>query len=244
MRYQATGDKSMFCFTGDCVNNDYEANGEMNEALTQLMVLREVQNDIRADGENVRIFKGQNRRCRKAWKGARDCCGSGNRWAVSWKLAPGCDVQEKELGDWRTKKCCVEVGTYCAQKLPIIGCIEKKTTFCCFTTKLSKLLQEQGRAQLGIGWGDVESPNCRGLSADELSRLDMSSMNLSELYEDVQKNFKSQSQSHIAKGLELDRIRENMQHLVGKKPQLSQDKIQDKIKSVSKSDVTQESELL
>ena len=72
----------------------------------------------------------------------------------------------------------------------------------------------------------------------------MSKMNLSELYEDVQKNFKPKSQDHIAKGIELDRIRENMQHLVGKNPKLSQDKIQDKIKSVSKSDVTQESKSL
>ncbi|MEI6628589.1 MAG: conjugal transfer protein TraN, partial [Alphaproteobacteria bacterium] len=104
-------------------------NGEMSEALSQLMVLNEAQKDIRQEGENVKIFKGQNRRCRKAWNGARDCCGSGNRWAVSWKMAPGCDVQEKELGDWRAKRRCVEVGTYCAQKLPIIGCIEKKPPF-------------------------------------------------------------------------------------------------------------------
>ena len=219
VRYKAQGDKSPFCFTGDCANNDYEANGEMNEALSQLMVLNEAQKDIRAEGENVKIFKGQNRRCRKAWNGARDCCGSGNRWAVSWKLAPGCDVQEQELGDWRAKKRCVEVGTYCAKKLPIIGCIEKKTTFCCFGTKLSRLLQEQGRRQLGIGWGDVEDPNCRGLTADELSRIDMSKMDLSELYEDVQKNFKPKTKDHVAKGLELEKIRENMQHLA-KKPKL------------------------
>jgi hypothetical protein len=218
IRYKTKSDQSPFCFTGDCVNNDYEANGEMSEALSQLMVLNEAQKDIRAEGENVKIFKGQNRRCRKAWNGARDCCGSGNRWAVSWKMAPGCDVQEQELGDWRAKRRCVEVGTYCAQKLPIIGCIEKKTTFCCFGTKLSRLIQEQGRAQLGISWGDPESPECRGLTADELSRIDMSKMDLSELYEDVQKNFKPQPQSHVAKGLELERIRENMQHLAKKTP--------------------------
>ena len=218
IRYKTKGDQSPFCFTGDCVNNDTQANGEMSEALSQLMVLNEAQKDIRAEGENVKIFKGQNRRCRKAWNGARDCCGSGNRWAVSWKLAPDCDAQEKELGDWRAKRRCVEVGTYCTQKLPIIGCIQKKTTFCCFGTKLSRLIQEQGRAQLGIGWGDVKDPNCRGLTADELSRIDMSKMNLSELYEDVQKNFKPQAQSHEAKGLEPERIRENMQHLAKKMP--------------------------
>ena len=218
IRYKTKGDQSPFCFTGNCANNDYEANGEMNEALSQLMVLNEMQKDVRAEGENVKIFKGQNRRCRKAWNGARDCCGSGNRWAVSWKLVPGCDVQEQELGDWRTKRRCVEVGTYCAKKLPIIGCIEKKTTFCCFGTKLSRLIQEQGRPQLGIGWGEVEDPNCRGLTAEELSRIDMSKMDLSELYEEVQKNFKPKEQSHVAKGLELERIRENMQHLAKKTP--------------------------
>lgn len=213
LRYKTNGAKSLFCLTGDCMNNDYEANGEMNEALSQLMVLNEAQKDIRSDGQNFKIFKGQARRCRKAWNGARDCCGSGNRWAVTWKMAPGCDVQEQELGDWRAKRRCVEVGTYCAKKLPIIGCIEKKTTFCCFGNKLSRLIQEQGRAQLGISWGDPESPDCRGLTSEELSRIDMGKMNLSELYEDVQKNFKPQTQDHIARGLELERIRENMQHL-------------------------------
>ena len=74
---------------------------------------------------------------------------------------------------------------------------------------------------MGISWGDPESPECRGLTADELSRIDMSKMDLSELYEDVQKNFKPQPQSHVAKGLELERIRENMKHLAKKMPKES-----------------------
>ncbi len=215
-RYRAVGDKTPFCFTGDCVNADYQANGELAEAMTHLVVLKEAQDDIRA---NLGIFKGQSRRCRKAWQGARDCCGSGNRWAVTWKMAPGCDTQEKELGDWRAKRRCVEVGTFCAQKLPIIGCIEKKITFCCFGTKLSKLIQEQGRRQLKMGWGSPEDPNCRGLSPEELSRLDFATMDLSELFNDVNASFKPQSQSHIAKGIELDRIRDNMKHLAPKSKQ-------------------------
>lgn len=233
-RYRSVGETTPFCFTGDCANNDYEANGEINDAMSQLLILKATQDDIRAQseaqGQNLRIFKGLSRRCRKAWNGARDCCGSGNRWAVSWKLAPGCDAAEDELGDWRAKKRCVEVGTYCAKKLPVIGCIEKKTTYCCFGTKLSKLLQEQGRRQLGISWGDPESPECRGLTTDELSRIDMSKMDLSELYEDVKANFKPQSQGHIAKGIELDRIRENMQHLScqGKKGQIAEQQRREK----------------
>jgi conjugal transfer mating pair stabilization protein TraN len=215
-RYKSIGEKTPFCFTGDCVNADYEANGELANAMTHLAVLKEAQDDIRS---KLGIFKGQSRRCRKAWNGARDCCGSGNRWAVSWKMAPGCDTQEKELGDWRAKRRCVEVGTFCSQKLPIIGCIEKKTTFCCFGTKLSKLIQEQGRAQLGMSWGSPESPECRGLTTEELSRLDFSTMDLSELFADVSASFKPKSQDHIAKGIELERIRENMKHLAPKSKQ-------------------------
>jgi conjugal transfer mating pair stabilization protein TraN len=211
-RYKSLNKDAPFCFTGDCVDADYEANEELANALTHLAILKEAQDDIRS---NLGIFKGQGKRCRKAWHGARDCCGSGNRWAVSWNLAPGCDTQEKELADFRAKRKCVEVGTFCSQKLPIIGCIEKKTTFCCFGTKLSRLIQEQGRRQLGMGFGSPESPECRGLNPDELSRLDFSKMDLSELYEDVVNNFKPKSQDHIAKGLELERIRDNMKHLSG-----------------------------
>lgn len=212
-RYKAIGDKTPFCLTGDCANADYEANSELADAMTNLAILKEAQDDVRA---NLGIFKGQTRHCRKDVKGFRDCCGSGNSWGVQWHLAAGCEASEKELGDWRNKKRCVYVGTYCAKKWPIIGCVEKKSGFCCFGTKLSKLIQEQGRRQLGIGWGEPESPNCRGLSPEELSRLDMSKMDLSELYSDVSANFKPQTQSHVAQGLELDRIRENMKHLASK----------------------------
>ena len=44
----------------------------------------------------------------------------------------------------------------------------------------------------------------------------MSRMNLSELYEDVQANFKPKAQEHIAQGVELDRIRENMSRMTKK----------------------------
>ncbi|MFN6414726.1 MAG: conjugal transfer protein TraN [Pseudomonadota bacterium] len=210
-KYRAVGEKSPFCLTGDCVDSDYETNGEMLNAMAQLAVLKEVQNDIRA---NVGIFKGQPRQCRKNCVGFRDCCTTGKGWGVSMHLAE-CSGEERELADWREKKRCVFVGTYCAEKL--IGvCIRKKSSFCCFGTKLAKLLNDQGRRQLGIGFGDAEAPDCRGLTPDELSRIDMSRMDLSELYEDVQKNFKPKAQEHIAQGVELDRIRENMSHMTKK----------------------------
>ena len=53
----------------------------------------------------------------------------------------------------------------------------------------------------------------------------MSKMDLSELYEDVQKNFKPKTKDHVAKGLELEKIRENMQHLAKKMPKPNVNKV-------------------
>jgi type-F conjugative transfer system mating-pair stabilization protein TraN len=207
-RYKSADGKTLFCLTGDCTDSDYEVNGELAEALAQMAVLKEAQDDIRA---NVGIFKGQSRACRKNCAGFRDCCKNGNGWGVDMHLSE-CNGEEKELANWRSKKRCTYIGTYCAEKLAG-KCIRKKSTFCCFGSKLAKLINEQGRRQLGIGFGDVKSPDCRGLTPEELSRIDMSAMDLSELYEDVMEKFKVPSGEHMATGIELERIRENMQHL-------------------------------
>jgi len=207
-RYRSADGKTLFCLTGDCADSDYEVNGELAEALAQMAVLKEAQDDIRA---NVGIFKGQSRSCRKNCAGFRDCCKNGNGWGVDMHLSE-CSGEEKELANWKSKNRCTYVGTYCSEK--VLGkCIRKKSSFCCFGTKLAKLINEQGRRQLGIGFGDVKAPDCRGLTPEELSRIDMSSMDLSELYEDVMEKFKVQPQEHMATGIELERIKENMQHL-------------------------------
>lgn len=210
-RYKVAGEKSPFCLTGDCTNSDYEANGEMLNAMSQMAILKEAQNDIQA---NIGIFKGQVRKCSKNFAGFRDCCTTGKGWGVSAHLTH-CDGESKELADWRAQKRCVYVGRYCAERAKITGiCLRRRISYCCFGNKLSRLLNEQGRRQLGIGFGDAESPDCRGLSTEELSRIDMSQMNLSELYEDVQKNFKPKA--HTAQGAELERIKENMAHMTGR----------------------------
>jgi hypothetical protein len=206
--YRSLSEKSLFCLTGNCVDASYEANTEMFQALTQLSVLKEAQNDIRA---NIGIFRGQKRECRKNCVGFRDCCTTGKGWGVSLHLA-GCSGEETELADWRSKNRCILVGTYCAEKA-LGQCIRKKTSFCCFGTKLSKIIQEQGRFQLGRGWGDVKNPDCGGLSPEELGRIDLSRVDLSELYADIQANFKPQSQEQISKRIELERIQENMKIL-------------------------------
>lgn len=80
---------------------------------------------------------------------------------------------------------CHYVGDYCSEKLPFIGCIERKDGYCCFNSKFAKLINEQGRAQLSKGWGSAKYPNCSGFTLDEFKQLDFSQIDLSPLYKEI-----------------------------------------------------------
>jgi conjugal transfer mating pair stabilization protein TraN len=78
------------------------------------------------------------------------------------------------------------VGSYCSSRLPIIRvCIETTESYCCFNSRLARILNEQGRAQLGRGWGGAESPDCSGFTVAQLQALDFSRMNLAEFYAEI-----------------------------------------------------------
>jgi hypothetical protein len=208
-RYQASKD-SPFCLTGNCADSSYKANGEMLDALSQLSVLKTVQDDLRAN--TVSVFRGEARKCSRHCVNFKDCCGTERGWGTDLHLA-SCKPAEKELVKLRKDKKCVQVGTYCAEKKAGI-CIRKKTGFCCFGSKLSRLIQEQGRRQIGLTWGTPEEPDCRGLKTEELAKLDFSRMNLSELYEDVRKNFTTRTADTMPEAMTIERVQENMKRKV------------------------------
>lgn len=202
--------KSPFCLTGNCVDSSYESNGEILEAITQLSVLQEAQKNIQA---NIGIFEGKQKKCSKNCVNFKDCCGTEKGWGTDIGLA-SCTPEEKELATFRKNSRCVRVGTFCAQEGPGF-CLRKETSFCCFGNKLAKIIQEQGREQLKIGWGSPQHPDCRALTTDELSRLDFSKMDLKELYEDVRKNFKEKDPKQMSEDITIDRVKENMKNKVG-----------------------------
>jgi hypothetical protein len=208
---------SLFCLTGNCADTSYEANNEMMNAMSHLYALREVQDDLR---DFKVIFKGTNRWCTRNCLGFRDCCGGNNGWGVTLHLSD-CDKAEIELRTLRDKNLCVQVGTYCAERDAIFdSCIRKKTTFCCYGTKMARLIQQNGRAQLGIGFGSPESPNCDGLSPEQLSRIDFSKINFSEIFEDIKNKTVAKDQKQSLAALSAERLQENMTLLT--KPRIDQ----------------------
>lgn len=169
-----------------------------------------------SDG-NFKIFSGTPYTCSRNCVNFKDCCGGMNGWGVKLHLA-GCKPEEKQLADMRQKNLCHQVGTtYCAKK--VMGkCLKKKTSFCCFGTKFAKLLQEQGRPQLGLDWGTKECPNCRALTIEELTKMDLSKMDFRELFDDVMKKYKQPDLNNLRE-VTKKQIAENMKRIAdGLKP--------------------------
>jgi conjugal transfer mating pair stabilization protein TraN len=70
---------------------------------------------------------------------------------------------------------CVEVGEYCSRRLPIFRtCIQKKRGYCCFNSRLAKIINQEGKRQLGRGNGSGSGPDCSGLTPEDFRFIDMS----------------------------------------------------------------------
>ena len=124
-------------------------------------------------------------------------------FVLSYLMTSGCDAEDMETAALNALGNCHYVGSYCSKK--VLGiCLQRKKTYCCFNSKLARVLHEQGRPQLKTfgGWGDAKLPVCRGFTPDEFASLDFSLIDLSEVYSDVevkaQATIRSEGQSSIS----------------------------------------------
>ncbi|NRA89573.1 MAG: conjugal transfer protein TraN [Simkaniaceae bacterium] len=189
-----------YCMDGNCDDHSWAGNKDFADAMSKLSLFKEISEDMNVDKTNATIFRGNAKKCSKATLSFQDCCGSGG-WGRSVGLGQNCDDDEKELKKERSANKCVRVGTYCAHRSLLGFCEIKKTSFCCFGSKLSKILQEQGRSQLGIGWGDAEHPDCRPFTIDEIQRIDFSRIDFSSLYEELRAKTNVENVATAAEGM-------------------------------------------
>ena len=103
-----------------------------------------------------------------------------------------CEQAEQILAMKRDNRLCHGVGSYCSSRLPIIRlCVETTESYCCFNSRLARILNEQGRSQLGRSWGGPQSPDCSGFTVGQLQALDFSQMDLTEFYASIVPNLPS-----------------------------------------------------
>lgn len=172
-----------FCSDGSCADLEGSVNTDFGHAVSQLATLAQAGKDIGMDAEHLRAFSGKPMFCRKSGLGYSDCC-KDSGWGHKAGLAK-CNSEEKALGQAKEKKLVVYVGTFCSRKIAKV-CVQRKAGYCVFDNKLARIIQYQGRSgQLGIGFGGSKNPDCRGITVDELQRIDFNAMDYSDFYEEL-----------------------------------------------------------
>ncbi|MFC1380859.1 MAG: conjugal transfer mating pair stabilization protein TraN [gamma proteobacterium symbiont of Clathrolucina costata] len=90
-----------------------------------------------------------------------------------------CEMSEFELAAKRDTSSCQYVGSYCADD--ILGmCVEKRESYCCFNSPLSRIINTQIRPQINRPYGDVRNPDCGGIDISEVENIDWSQVDLGE----------------------------------------------------------------
>lgn len=119
-------------------------------------------------------------------------------FVVSYLSSP-CSESDMNTALTNASGFCVEVGEYCREKWPIVGCVQRAKSFCCFNSKMARIIQQQGRRQLKIfnGFGSAKHPECRGFTPEEFQSLDFSKIDLSEYFGDLHRTLLPEMQRNM-----------------------------------------------
>jgi len=178
-----------FCRTGDCSETDGAGDNGFDMSVSKLAGLASAGDDVKNGSQiDIRAFTGQAMSCRKAFAGFSNCCVDSG-WGNNAGLAH-CNSEEMAIGKAKAKKVTVYVGDKCDHA--VLGvCVQKSQVYCVFGSKLSRIIQEQGRRdQLHIDFGSGDSPNCRGITVPELQSISFDRINFQDFYSDLMANQK------------------------------------------------------
>ena len=95
-----------------------------------------------------------------------------------------CNADEAKLALKNGAGLCHYVGNYCSSRV-LGSCIEHRESNCCFNSVLARIVNEQGRDQIGKGWGSAKGPDCSGFTIAQLQSLDFARMDFTEFYASI-----------------------------------------------------------
>jgi len=203
-KYTHTFENDEIWGLSDEFDSSYDKNTEIAHSIATLTIFSDIKKELENSGKeinerDVEIFRGEPKKCQCSFiQGALyDCCKKMDGLAVTTHLAR-CNTEEQSLATWRHAGQCHHVGS----KKELLGA-QTSQVFCCFSTKLARIVHEEGRKQLNLDWGTAEEPRCRGFSLNELQRIDFTKIDLSDAIEDVSINREEL----------LDKVRSTVNHL-------------------------------
>ncbi|MBX3630318.1 MAG: conjugal transfer protein TraN [Nitrosomonas sp.] len=112
-----------------------------------------------------------------------------------------CDTKEQILSVRKGENLCHRVGSYCSKKVFGI-CLERKRSYCCYNSRLSRIINVQGREQIQKGWGSAKNPECTGFTPEEFAAIDFSKLDLTEFAPEVLQSVKVPNASILSEDAE------------------------------------------
>ena len=159
------------CVGAGCESVNTPANTGFVDAATQLNLVMEMGGE-EFDRARMRFFSGEWEFCTIRLLGGQNCCNDSGIFIEAGLL--GCNAHEIELAEARAAGVTHYLGEYCARR--ILGfCRRRDRAWCVFTSLLGRILHEQARPQLGMGWGE-----CDGFTVSQIQRIDFDRVDLSE----------------------------------------------------------------
>ena len=196
-----------YCVGSGCESVDAEGNTGFVDAAARLNMVLEMGTD-EFDRDNLRFFSGERKACRIRWGGLANCCrNSGLLVGMA-----NCSAGERELAEERHAGNTHYLGTRCAKR--VFGvCIRRERVWCVFGSKLGRILHQQARPRLGIGWG-----SCRGFTVAEIERIDFDRLDLTEFTENLLDGSMEPSVSLPDRGGTQTFMRERVRDFYGRTP--------------------------
>ena len=163
-----------WCVGADCGAVEAQAGAGFFRAAASLNLALET-GGAGFDRRRAAFFPGERRACRTRLGGLADCCADRGPAAAFAR----CPVREREIARARDEGRARYLGERCARRV-LGACLTRERTWCVFGSKLGRMLHEQARPRLGVGWR-----SCRGFSAGEIGRIDFDRLDLSEFYREL-----------------------------------------------------------
>ena len=185
-----------FCLGGICEKSIRNRHNDFGSSIAKLSILAQMKsNELEGckcpngknkcetseiDPNSCKFFTGGAKKCTRAGPQFNCCSNKG----LLRKPLGGCNQEEQDLFKLREAKLCHPhpAGGWRGKKLQKF---KSHKSYCCFKSKLAKIIQVQGRQQLGIGWGNQKNPDCRPLTLEEIKRIDFSKIDFTDLYTEI-----------------------------------------------------------
>lgn len=174
----------LVCANGNCSEDVgrevVDATEDFVEATTALAVMEEIAESV--DMTTLTVFNGAARECEIKQFGASNCCQDGG-WATDANLA-SCTTDERILGLQKEAGETVYIGRYTSGSF-----LDERRyqVYCTYPSKIARLVVQQGKPQLGMGFGSTSSPDCRGFLIQQIEQLNFDAMDFTDLYGDMER---------------------------------------------------------